>query len=62
MKILTTLFMTLFLTACMQTKEDVTASKCRLKLPIKKEQCEVVGVYNTLGGRMDALPVSGAEK
>ena len=40
-----------------QTKEELVASKCRLKVPIQKEQCEAVGVYGTKGGQLQGLPV-----
>lgn len=57
--LLTILLTTFFLLiGCNQTKDDLIASKCRLKLPIIKAQCEAVGVYNTKGGRMEGLPVS----
>ena len=44
------------------TPDELVASKCRLKLPIKKEQCEAVGVYNTKGGQLEGLPVTKLEK
>jgi len=49
---------TLLLSGCNQTKEDITASKCRLHLPINKAECQAVGVYGTQGGRMKGLPVT----
>ena len=49
------------LVGCNHTKEDLVASKCRLKLPIVKAQCEAVGVYHTKGGRAQGLPVSNPE-
>ncbi len=54
----TLIILSIFLTGCMQTKDELVASKCRLKLPIVKAQCEAVGVYHTKGGRMQGLPVS----
>jgi len=51
------------LSGCNQTKVDLVASKCRLKLPIKKEQCIAAGIHpaRTFGGRMEGLPVSGID-
>lgn len=58
MTIVTAIIALVFLTGCMQTKRELVASKCRLKLPIIKAQCEEAGVYNTFGGRMEGLPVT----
>jgi len=44
------------------TPDELVASKCRLKLPIKKEQCEAVGVFRTKGGQLEGLPVTNLEK
>ena len=61
MKTLTLVLISFALLGCNQTKEDLVASKCRLKLPIVKAQCEAVGVYGTKGGRMQGLPVTNLE-
>ena len=61
MKTLTLILSIFVLSACNQTKQDLVASKCRLKLPIVKAQCEAVGVYHTKGGRTQGLPVSNPE-
>lgn len=60
MKTLTILICISFLTGCQKdhTKDEIIASKCRLKLPINKAECESVGVYHTFGGRMQGLPVT----
>jgi len=44
------------------TPDELIASKCRLKLPIKKEQCEEVGVFRTKGGQLEGLPVTNMVK
>lgn len=39
------------------TDEELVASKCRLNVPVIKEQCEAVGVYGTKGGQQEGLPL-----
>jgi hypothetical protein len=58
MKYIILLFLSISLIGCYKTKEELVATKCRLKMPIVKAQCEKVGVYKTKGGRMQGLPVS----
>lgn len=52
------IFTILLLVGCNQTKDDLVASKCRLKAPVQKEQCEAVGVKRTKGGQLEGLPVT----
>lgn len=48
----------IFLAGCMHNEpNDIIASKCRLKVPVQKEQCEAVGVKHTKGGQLEGLPV-----
>ena len=64
MRHLTIIFFTISLFGCLEpalTSDNLIAAKCRLKLPIKKEECERVGVYGTQGGRMPGLPVTEIE-
>lgn len=55
---LVTLVLLLPLAGCplKQTDEELVASKCRLNVPIIKEQCEAVGVYGKKGGQIQGLP------
>jgi len=52
------------LVGCNQSKEEIIASKCRLKLPVIKEQCVAVGIHpaRVKGGQLQGLPVSGDKK
>lgn len=45
-----------------QSDDELVASKCRLKVPIQKEQCEAVGVYGTKGGQLQGLPLGGKDE
>lgn len=42
------------------TPDELIASKCRLKLPIQKEQCIAVGIHpsRVKGGQLEGLPVT----
>lgn len=42
------------------TPTELVASKCRLKLPIKKDQCVKAGIHpsRVKGGQLEGLPVS----
>jgi len=65
MKILSICIIAIFLSSCAifkNTPDELVASKCRLKLPIKKEQCEEVGVFRTKGGSLEGLPVTNRVK
>lgn len=52
-----------FIASCsifQNTPDELVASKCRLKLPIQKEQCIAVGIHPSRikGGQLEGLPVT----
>jgi hypothetical protein len=55
------ILISVFLVGCAQSPKDMVASKCRLKIPVQKEQCEAAGVYGTKGGQLHGLPVTKGE-
>lgn len=61
MRILTLIIIAIFMTGCFifkNTPDELVASKCRLKIPVHKEECIRVGVFGTKGGQLAGLPVT----
>lgn len=56
------IILSMFLVSCVhQSPKEIVASKCRLKVPVQKEQCIAAGIERTKGGQLQGLPVTGVK-